>query len=302
MPIRPAVPAYLPPHRIKRVLIPERYSPTATMLWSSLTLAAAATLGASGASASILSGASFMPGFSVLSERDFRDYFRLTKRQEVRCGADFGGESCPDNLCCSQFGYCGDTDIFCSEIARCQPDYGRCGDAPVEEPPTEIEEPPTEETSTDPEEPPTETGLPPGTDLTVSTDGMCGNTTTCAGSDFGGCCSEFFWCGSGAEYCGTGCQSAFGECEDAPETPETPPETTETPETPEDPETSETPDQPDTGGLPVSTDGTCGGDLGVTCIGSEAGNCCSRWGFCGDADLNCLTAVGCQPEFGECRD
>ncbi|KAL2105044.1 hypothetical protein VUR80DRAFT_9124 [Thermomyces stellatus] len=65
------------------------------MLWSSLTLAAAATLGASGASASILSGASFMPGFSVLSERDFRDYFRLTKRQEVRCGADFGARLWP---------------------------------------------------------------------------------------------------------------------------------------------------------------------------------------------------------------
>ncbi|MBE3046390.1 hypothetical protein IMZ48_28435, partial [Candidatus Bathyarchaeota archaeon] len=144
------------------------------MRWTSLALAVATSLGTPRASASSLTGAGFMSGYSVLSERDFHDYFRLTKRQEVRCGANFQNQECPDNLCCSQFGYCGDTDIFCSEIAKCQPDFGRCGDAPVtepEEPGTDPEEPGTdpEEPGTDPEDPGTDPELPPGTNLTITT-------------------------------------------------------------------------------------------------------------------------------------
>lgn len=257
------------------------------MRWSTLFFAAAATLGISYTSASALSGAGFIPGSSILSERDFKDYLRLTKRQEVRCGANFQGQRCPDDLCCSQFGYCGDSDIFCAEIARCQPDYGRCGDAPPPDP-VETDDPDPVETE-DPG-----TGVPPGTELTITTDGMCGNTTTCAGSGFGGCCSEFFWCGSSTDYCGTGCQSAFGDCEGStPPDETTPPVETSPPEETADPE-------PTDPGMPVSTDGTCGGDQGFTCLGSASGNCCSRWGFCGDSDLNCLSIVGCQPDFGEC--
>ncbi|RYP49182.1 hypothetical protein DL768_005060 [Monosporascus sp. mg162] len=50
------------------------------------------------------------------------------------------------------------------------------------------------------------------------------------------------------------------------------------------------------GGAPVSEDGTCGGADGVTCVGSEFGNCCSQYGWCGSSADHCGT--GCQPEFG----
>ncbi|GAB4855367.1 Pro-hevein [Ancistrocladus abbreviatus] len=30
-----------------------------------------------------------------------------------QCGRQAGGQTCPNNLCCSQFGYCGNTDAYC---------------------------------------------------------------------------------------------------------------------------------------------------------------------------------------------
>jgi len=46
----------------------------------------------------------------------------------------------------------------------------------------------------------------------------------------------------------------------------------------------------------VSQDGTCGN--GITCVGSEFGNCCSTSGICGSSDGHC--GDGCQPLFGLC--
>ncbi|KAF2743414.1 carbohydrate-binding module family 18 protein, partial [Sporormia fimetaria CBS 119925] len=48
----------------------------------------------------------------------------------------------------------------------------------------------------------------------------------------------------------------------------------------------------------VSTDGTCGGTQGYTCLGSAFGNCCSQWGWCGSSTGHCGT--GCNPAFGSC--
>lgn len=50
------------------------------------------------------------------------------------------------------------------------------------------------------------------TALTVSTDGACNSSTTCAGSSFGDCCSQHGWCGSTGDYCGAGCQASCGIC------------------------------------------------------------------------------------------
>ncbi|TDZ61113.1 putative endo-beta-1,4-glucanase D [Colletotrichum trifolii] len=55
-----------------------------------------------------------------------------------------------------------------------------------------------------------------------------------------------------------------------------------------------------TGGLKVSTDGTCGGSTGFTCEGSEFGPCCSSSGKCGKKIVQC--ACGCQTAFGLCLD
>ncbi|KAF3003978.1 hypothetical protein E8E14_006528 [Neopestalotiopsis sp. 37M] len=86
------------------------------------------------------------------------------------------------------------------------------------------------------------------TGSTVSPDGSCGGTTgyTCLGSEFGDCCSTYGYCGSTASYCSTYCDSAFGTCDT---------------------------------GTKVSGDGSCGGDNGYTCIGSEFGDCCSIYGY-----------------------
>ncbi|KAF2687064.1 carbohydrate esterase family 4 protein [Lentithecium fluviatile CBS 122367] len=48
----------------------------------------------------------------------------------------------------------------------------------------------------------------------------------------------------------------------------------------------------------VTTDATCGGTNGFTCLGSTFGNCCSSAGWCGSTSAYCGT--GCQSAFGTC--
>ncbi|KAL9261035.1 Pro-hevein-like protein [Drosera capensis] len=37
-----------------------------------------------------------------------------------QCGSQAGGQLCPNGLCCSQYGYCGSTDAYCSTANHCQ--------------------------------------------------------------------------------------------------------------------------------------------------------------------------------------
>ncbi|GAB2287444.1 Wound-induced protein win2 [Dionaea muscipula] len=37
-----------------------------------------------------------------------------------QCGRQAGGQLCANNLCCSQYGYCGSTDAYCSPANNCQ--------------------------------------------------------------------------------------------------------------------------------------------------------------------------------------
>ncbi|CAG8971104.1 hypothetical protein HYALB_00010681 [Hymenoscyphus albidus] len=53
---------------------------------------------------------------------------------------------------------------------------------------------------------------------------------------------------------------------------------------------------PPTGGLAISTDGTCGAT--TTCVGSTFGNCCSQYGWCGSTADHC--GAGCQAGSGTC--
>ncbi|KAL3427413.1 murein transglycosylase [Phlyctema vagabunda] len=48
----------------------------------------------------------------------------------------------------------------------------------------------------------------------------------------------------------------------------------------------------------VSEDATCGGYTGLTCLGSNFGNCCSYAGWCGSSSEYC--GDGCQSDFGSC--
>ncbi|KAK2070317.1 hypothetical protein P8C59_004820 [Phyllachora maydis] len=62
---------------------------------------------------------------------------------------------------------------------------------------------------------PTSSATPTGS-LVVSLDGSCGaaDGQTCAGSEFGSCCSQYGYCGSVDDYCSpaNGCQPAYGTC------------------------------------------------------------------------------------------
>lgn len=50
-------------------------------------------------------------------------------------------------------------------------------------------------------------------------------------------------------------------------------------------------------GQSKSVDGRC--LLGVTCLGSHFGQCCSQYGWCGSSTAHC--GVGCQPSSGVCN-
>ncbi|KAK3367443.1 hypothetical protein B0T24DRAFT_659382 [Lasiosphaeria ovina] len=172
---------------------------------------------------------------------------RLELRQSgAQCGSGVG--SCPSNLCCSDYGFCGDTIDHCYPLFGCQAQYGTCGWPRTAPQPTTTAAPPppppptstTSSTSTTPPPPPppttsststTPTSVytppppPPSTTSTpvrsgVTTNGMCGNGTLCIGSpNYGPCCSQFFWCGSSLDFCGAGCQSQFGACFGVPGQP-----------------------------------------------------------------------------------
>jgi len=98
--------------------------------------------------------------------------------EDKRCGKDHGDTRCPNNQCCSKYGWCGKTDNHCDISSGCQSEFGRCNG--------------------------NETPVP------VGTKGKCGKEYGKCRE--GECCSRYGWCGKGDQYCGAGCQSEFGTC------------------------------------------------------------------------------------------
>ncbi|KAF1914816.1 hypothetical protein BDU57DRAFT_531232 [Ampelomyces quisqualis] len=49
----------------------------------------------------------------------------------------------------------------------------------------------------------------------------------------------------------------------------------------------------------ISRDGSCGGNNRNTCLGSQFGNCCSRYHYCGSTKAYC--GDGCNPLWGSCQ-
>ncbi|CAI6335761.1 unnamed protein product [Periconia digitata] len=126
----------------------------------------------------------------------------------------------------------------------------------------------------------------------VSPDGSCGPKSgyTCAGSAFGNCCSAYGYCGSTSIYCDVveGCQSLFGACGSA----------SLSSSSNSAPSLTSSPVPTATAPSAISTDGSCGGTKGYTCVGSTFGDCCSSYGWCGSSSLHC--DAGCQNVFGIC--
>ncbi|KUJ21487.1 uncharacterized protein LY89DRAFT_435985 [Mollisia scopiformis] len=225
---------------------------TLVSLAASLALSSASSYVDGTPLAGIIAGSEAISGFAALNTSNDTHLDLLRRQNDGRCGASFNNQNCGTSACCSQFEYCGVGDYYCSAIQNCQPQFGYCGDSPPPSssaPPTPttssvISIPPPPPTTSSvislPPPPPSSTPTPttsssifstttsrsssvivptsstvspplPSSTL-VSTNGMCGNITTCAGSNFGPCCSQFWYCGSSTDYCSFGCNPLFGSC------------------------------------------------------------------------------------------
>ena len=127
----------------------------------------------------------------------------------------------------------------------------------------------------------------------VSYDGSCGSWGghTCP---VGSCCGRNGWCGNGTGFCGAGCQTGFGECgtSTAPVVAAqyaSPPVDTAAPAGYAAPAS-----------LEISPNGLCGQDVGYTCEGSNFGDSCSKWNYCGSNSS--YSGDGCQSQYGSCGE
>ncbi|KAI9337720.1 hypothetical protein DFJ73DRAFT_646400 [Zopfochytrium polystomum] len=254
------------------------------------------------------------------------------------CG-DGNGLSCYPGFCCSEYGFCGQTDDFCG--AGCQSNFGRCGNGTTSDGGTTTTPPPSPSTDSQPS--PTSTSSSSASssstssrDATIySDDGSCGgsNNWSCYP---GFCCSAYGYCGQTEDFCGVGCQSGFGQCGNATSTTagsasnsggaglETGPSKTVT-ESSEPPvssatltessepavssstltESSEaattlTSSTSSTAADPLPTFVSTTGECGQAFGLCPLGLCCSQYGYCGSSAFNCDLSSGCNPQYGDC--
>jgi len=213
-----------------------------------------------------------------------------------RCGSDNGNTACPDNKCCSKYGWCGTSDKYCG--SGCQSEFGRCnGTSNTTTKKTTTTT--TKKTTTTTKKTTTTTTKKTSTTTNkttttttktstypVSTNGQCGPQNGNAVCSLGECCSKYGWCGSSDKYCGSGCQPEYGICNNSNTTTTKNKTTTTTKKTTTTSKISH----------PTSTNGQCGVEYGNTaCPNNE---CCSKYGWCGTSDKYC--GSGCQAEFGRC--
>ena len=111
-----------------------------------------------------------------------------TISSDGKCGQGHG--ACPDDKCCSKYGYCGTTYEHCYISKGCQLGFGSC-----------IDNTKTSTTSPQPTTP---------ANQKISTNGKCGKEDGRCPNGY--CCSQYGWCGNTSDYCGKGCQSEFGVC------------------------------------------------------------------------------------------
>ncbi|KAH6868812.1 hypothetical protein BKA58DRAFT_201282 [Alternaria rosae] len=126
-----------------------------------------------------------------------------------------------------------------------------------------------------------------------------------AGFAQGECCSRYGFCGNTDGHCGVGCQAGFGKCgNSASASPSSgaPASSSGTGAASQPASTgaSSSASAPTSApsGLVTTTDGSCGGTSGFTCVGFADGECCSQYGYCGKTTDYCGT--GCNPLFGNC--
>ncbi|KAK5671933.1 hypothetical protein QVD99_001758 [Batrachochytrium dendrobatidis] len=216
-----------------------------------------------------------------------------------RCGPHTG-TTCPDNSCCSQFGFCGLSPGYCG--TGCQKPFGTCWKTTVS-PVLGIEHAVSINDRCGPEyktrcpddkccsrnrfcsadddycrdgclfgyglclEVSDPTTLPNG--LTIGRR-QCGPDigVKCAGRS---CCSKDGRCGADEHHCHANCMEGYGVCWD-----NSVPFSLES-------------------GIPMSRNGRCGKKLGTKC---DSNHCCSKDGKCGSDEDYC--EAGCQKGYGRC--
>ncbi|XP_062110892.1 mulatexin-like [Humulus lupulus] len=133
---------------------------------------------------------------------------------DPQCGREAGGALCRNNLCCSYWGFCGNTSIYCED--RCQSQCWNSPPPPPPSPPPPSPPPPSPPPpsppppSPPPPSPPPPSPPPPSPPPPASPerpDHRCGPNYGNNPCGPGRCCSTANWCGSTSAYCqGSACQ------------------------------------------------------------------------------------------------
>ncbi|XP_072150822.1 uncharacterized protein [Setaria viridis] len=148
-------------------------------------------------------------------------YAGLIAHAQPQCGSQGGGATCSNNLCCSQWGYCGLGGDYCGNGCQSGPCYTTydkwkklyATEAQVESSREELAHTmATVKTAATMVMKVLVLGL-----VLLAYAGLIAHAQPQCGSQGGGatcsnnlCCSQWGYCGLGGDYCGNGCQS--GPC------------------------------------------------------------------------------------------
>ncbi|GJC94983.1 chitin recognition protein [Colletotrichum higginsianum] len=203
--------------------------------------------------------------------------------------------------CCSQYNFCGSTSGHCG--TGCQSAFGTCNAGSSSSAGSSAgSSSRSSSAAAGGSSTASSTGALPTSSLLASVNGECGglNGRTCLGTSFGNCCSQYDYCGNSAAHCGTGCKSAFGTC-NAGSSSSAGPSVSSSAGTPVSSAASTRVSSTNPAAATntrLSTSGECGGTAGFNCLGSNFGDCCSPYNYCGNTTAHCDT--GCQSNFGRC--
>ncbi|WQF76399.1 Putative chitin-binding, type 1, NodB domain, glycoside hydrolase/deacetylase, beta/alpha-barrel [Colletotrichum destructivum] len=207
--------------------------------------------------------------------------------------------------CCSQYNFCGSTSGHCG--TGCQSAFGTCNAGSSSSAGSSASSSTgsssrSSSAAAGGSSTASSTGALPTSSLLASINGECGglNGRTCLGTSFGNCCSQYDYCGNSAAHCGTGCKSAFGTC-NAGSSSSAGSSVSSSAGTPASSAASTRVSSTNPAAATntrLSTSGECGGTAGFNCLGSNFGDCCSPYNYCGNTTAHCDT--GCQSNFGRC--
>ncbi|TDZ24311.1 Chitin deacetylase [Colletotrichum orbiculare MAFF 240422] len=238
------------------------------------------------------------------------------------CGSG-NGRTCQGSgfgNCCSPYNYCGNTDGHCG--TGCQSIFGTCtsssssgalsaSSSRASSAAASSGASSSRASSASASGSRTAGSALPSSTLPVSDNGECAtNGRSCIGYSGGSCCSQYNYCGSTDGHCGTGCQSGFGTCggsvagsssaaaAGSSSAAAGSASASARASSASSVRASGTASASASTNTNPSTNGECGGTRGFNCLGTNFGDCCSPYNYCGNTTAHCDT--GCQSGFGRC--